>query len=72
MAKEKTETSTEKKTRERGIDVEAITKLSQDIKAKAPENARILLERLGRYVDASDEKVQARESLKAAIKFIKG
>jgi hypothetical protein len=72
MAKEKTETSTEKKTRERGIDVESVTKLSQDIKAKAPENSRILLERLGRYVDASDEKVQARESLKAAIKFIKG
>ena len=72
MAKEKTETGAEKNTRERGIDVEAITKLAQDIKAKVPENARILLERLGRYVDASDEKVQARESLKAAVKFIKG
>ena len=72
MAKEKTESAAEKKTRERGIDIEAVTKLAQDIKAKAPENARILLERLARYVDAAGEKVEARESLKAAIKFIKG
>ena len=74
MAKKATiEGTTETKaTSERGIDVEAVTKLVDGLKAKSPENSRILSERLARYVDATDEKTAARESLKGALAFLKG
>lgn len=54
------------------INIDAVTALILAVKAKSPENSRILSERLARYVDAKDEKNLALQSLKAAVKFIKG
>lgn len=68
----KTDKTEGTKTRERGIDVEAVTAFIKTVQAKSPENAKILSERLARFIDARDEKNTARESLKAAIKFLKG
>lgn len=72
MATKNTESAADKKTRERGIDVEAVTAFINTIKTKSPENAKILSDRLAAYVDARDEKNRSRESLKAALKFLKG
>ena len=62
----------ETKKRERGIDIDVVSKMIADIKIKSPENARILTERLSRFVDARDEKRDSAKSLKEAIRFLRG
>lgn len=67
-------TTTESKTRKARecLDIEGITKMIGEIKTKSPENSRILSERLARFLDATNEKNEARASLRSAYFFIKG